>query len=276
MAMMASSAAGPSSYDPSHRIESDIIDPDDLTINDLDDPLDDNPPASARLNPTATSTSSLRNTLNSHGQDRRATHDTLTEPVWTTLSRDLHSIYLKLLSVLYPRYLFMRQWPTATSILNSHSSSPDSSSAAAATKSLQEWDLWGPLLFTLLISTLLSSTPSTTTSPSTIFTGIFVLIWLGSAIITLQIKLLGANIGFFQSVSVIGYTLFPISVAALLSKLGFPAVARGPVYLVLGAWSLAAGTSVLGGSGVVRNRVALAVFPLAVFYVALVGLCVLS
>ena len=81
---------------------------------------------------------------------------------------------------------------------------------------------------------------------------------------------------FFQSVSVIGYTLFPVVICSLLSALNVYAVVRVPVYSVCFLWSLAAGVSILGGSGVLRNRVALAVFPLAVFYFALVCLCLIS
>lgn len=88
----------------------------------------------------------------------------------------------------------------------------------------------------------------------------------------------GANIysAFFQSVSIIGYTLFPLVIAALLSAFGIPMIARLPVYLVLVAWSLAAGISIMGGSGVVRNRVGVAVYPLLVFYIALGCICFIS
>lgn len=51
---------------------------------------------------------------------------------------------------------------------------------------------------------------------------------------------------------------------------------RIPVGAVCLLWSLAAGVSILGGSDVVRNRVALAVFPMALFYFALVLLTVMS
>ncbi|KAI6876650.1 hypothetical protein KC338_g90 [Hortaea werneckii] len=44
-------------------------------------------------------------------------------------------------------------------------------------------------------------------------------------------------------------------------------IVRIPVYIVLGLWSLAAGVSILGGSGVVKGRVALAVYPLFIFYI---------
>ena len=81
---------------------------------------------------------------------------------------------------------------------------------------------------------------------------------------------------FFQSVCIIGYTLFPLVIAAMLSAINLPTIARIPIYLVLIAWSLAAGTSILGGSGVVKNRVGIAVYPLFVFYVGLGCICFIS
>lgn len=84
------------------------------------------------------------------------------------------------------------------------------------------------------------------------------------------------NSSFAQSVCIIGYTLFPLVIAALLSAIGIPTIARVPVYLVLVAWSLAAGVSILGGSGVIKNRLGLAIYPLFVFYLALGCLCFIS
>jgi protein YIPF6 len=81
---------------------------------------------------------------------------------------------------------------------------------------------------------------------------------------------------FFQTICIIGYTLFPLVVAALLSAVGLPIIPRIPIYIVLLLWSLAAGVSILGGSGVVRNRVGLAVYPLFVFYIGLAVLCFIS
>lgn len=89
-------------------------------------------------------------------------------------------------------------------------------------------------------------------------------------------SLLTCHSSFMQSVSIIGYTLFPLVIAALLSAVGLPTIARIPVYIVLVAWSLAAGVSILGGSGVVKNRVGLAVYPLFVFYVGMGCLCFIS
>ena len=75
---------------------------------------------------------------------------------------------------------------------------------------------------------------------------------------------------------IIGYTLFPLVLAALMSAFQLPMIPRIPVYLVLVGWSLAAGVSILGGSGVVKHRVGLAVYPLFVFYLGLGCLCFIS
>jgi protein YIPF6 len=61
-----------------------------------------------------------------------------------------------------------------------------------------------------------------------------------------------------------------------MSALHLPQIARIPVYLVLVGWALAAGVSILGGSGVVKNRVGIAVYPLFVFYLGLGCLCFIS
>lgn len=60
------------------------------------------------------------------------------------------------------------------------------------TPGLRDWDLWGPLIFCLLLSLLLSFT-ARTDQKDAVFTGVFAMIWLGEAVVTLQIKLLGGN-----------------------------------------------------------------------------------
>jgi hypothetical protein len=48
---------------------------------------------------------------------------------------------------------------------------------------------------------------------------VFVLIWLGAFIVTLNAKLLKANISFFQSVSLLGYSIFPINLVTIFITL---------------------------------------------------------
>ncbi|MCJ1426202.1 hypothetical protein MMC29_004105 [Sticta canariensis] len=299
MAMMASASSGNpyENYDNT-EIERDLIDPDDPSLNDLNDPLQphsDRAPLTGNIQPSSTHRNQpSQSYLNSSipGEDRRAPTNTIDESVWDTLSRDLVAVWEKMRQVLWPKYLLggmlqrgggiggaergegdslaggfrgvAGRWPDADVVLQ-----------GGMSEGLRDWDLWGPLIFCLLLSLLLSTRASSEQKPA-VFSGVFALVWIGEAVVTMQIKLLGGNISFFQSVCIIGYTIFPLVIAAMLSALRLPMIARIPVYLVLIAWSLAAGISILGGSGVVKNRVGIAVYPLFVFYVGLGCLCFIS
>ncbi|KAB8073829.1 hypothetical protein BDV29DRAFT_174816 [Aspergillus leporis] len=276
------------------------VEPDDF---DADDPLHDTSDTAPLRGNIQTQASSSRggnlsgNYLTSTipGEDRRAAQNTIDETVWETVSRDLLAVWEKMRQVLWPKYLMggmlrrsgggigaaergeatgfggggglrnlVGRWPDADTVLQ-----------GGMSEGLRDWDLWGPLIFCLLLSFFLAMRAKGEQS-DLVFSGVFCIVWIGEAVVTLQIKLLGGNISFFQSVCIIGYTLFPLVIAALLSALGLPTIARIPVYLVLIAWSLAAGISILGGSGVLKNRVGIAVYPLFVFYIAIGCLCFIS
>lgn len=51
----------------------------------------------------------------------------------------------------------------------------------------------GPLVFCLLLSFLLSMTASSE-QKTAVFSGVFALVWIGEAVVTAQIKLLGGNV----------------------------------------------------------------------------------
>lgn len=57
---------------------------------------------------------------------------------------------------------------------------------------LRDWDLWGPLVFCLLLSLLLSFN-AMKEQKELVFSGVFAMVWIGKAVVTLQIKLLGGN-----------------------------------------------------------------------------------
>lgn len=57
---------------------------------------------------------------------------------------------------------------------------------------LRDWDMWGPLIFCLVLSTLLSLGRNDEQT-DIVFSGVFAIIWIGEAVVTLQIKLLGGN-----------------------------------------------------------------------------------
>lgn len=100
----------------------------------------------------------------------------------------------------------------------------------------------------------------------------FVIIWFGSIIITLNSKLLGGTISFFQSLCVLGYCILPLTAAMAVCRLvllggsGAAAFAvRLAVVAVSFGWSTFASTAFLADSQP-PNRKALAVYPVFLFY----------
>ncbi|KAJ4390596.1 hypothetical protein N0V93_004192 [Gnomoniopsis smithogilvyi] len=286
--------------------EDDMIDPDDADLNDFDDPLQPSSsraPLTGNIGQTSTSQSSRapinQDYLSSRiGGEDRASQNTIDESVWDTLRRDLLAVWSKMREVLWPKYLLGGTMFESSEGLrgvyaNLRGAGINGGREELAglagrvldpeallnqntmTPGLRDWDLWGPLIFCLLLSMLLSFNHEAKQRDE-VFSGVFAMVWIGEAVVTLQIKLLGGNISFAQSVCIIGYTLFPLVIAALLSALHVPKIPRIPVYLVLVGWSLAAGISILGGSGVLKNRVGLAIYPLFVFYLGLGCLCFIS
>jgi protein YIPF6 len=57
---------------------------------------------------------------------------------------------------------------------------------------LRDWDLWGPLVFCLLLSMFLSFRAAGE-QKELVFSGVFAMVWIGKAVVTMQIKLLGGN-----------------------------------------------------------------------------------
>ncbi|KAG8508187.1 Protein YIPF6, partial [Galemys pyrenaicus] len=104
------------------------------------------------------------------------------------------------------------------------------------------------------------------------FAEVFVIVWFGAVTITLNSKLLGGNISFFQSLCVLGYCILPLTVAMLVCRLVLLAdpgpvnfMVRLFVVIVMFAWSIVASTAFLADSQP-PNRKALAVYPVFLFY----------
>ncbi|KAG9001660.1 hypothetical protein FRB90_011572, partial [Tulasnella sp. 427] len=163
--------------------------------------------------------------------------DTLDEPVLTTIARDLTSIYTKLIQVLYP------------------------ARSGTGREVLRDWDLWGPLILCLALGIMLSISAPPDQSLG-IFTGVVVIVSVGSLVVTLNAKLLGGRVSFFQSLCVLGYCIFPLVVAALVSTFFHKLFIRGPVTLAAWAWSVWAAMNFFDGTNIEQQRVLLAVYPL--------------
>lgn len=171
---------------------------------------------------------------------------TLDEPVKETILRDLRAVGNKFIHVLYPKR----------------------SSAL-----LRDWDLWGPLLLCVTLALLLQGGAADTDDQGgPQFAEVFVIVWFGSIIITLNSKLLGGTLSFFQSLCVLGYCILPLTVAMAVcrvvligssGKVGF--AVRLVVVTASFGWSTFASTAFLADSQP-ANRKALVVYPVFLFY----------
>ncbi|KAH1165739.1 hypothetical protein KIL84_023298 [Mauremys mutica] len=104
------------------------------------------------------------------------------------------------------------------------------------------------------------------------FAEVFVIIWFGAVVITLNSKLLGGTISFFQSLCVLGYCVLPLTVAMLVCRLVLLAssgtvsfIVRLVVVMAMFGWSTLASTAFLADSQP-PNRKALVVYPIFLFY----------
>jgi protein YIPF6 len=191
----------------------------EANLNDFDDPL--GPQSSHQpLTGSIGSSSSSRPidggylTSTIPGEDRRAPQNTIDETVWETLRRDLFAVWAKLREVLYPKYLLGGTMfdaeggirgaysnirgagitGTREELMGLANRVIDSEALLQSnmTPGLRDWDLWGPLIFCLLLSFLLSIRAHADQKDA-VFSGVFAMVWIGEAIVTLQIKLLGGN-----------------------------------------------------------------------------------
>jgi len=184
-------------------------------------------------------------------ETRYSGSNTLDEPVTATIARDLTSIYHKLVQVLYP---------------------PRKGDGREV---LRDWDLWGPLILCLFLGVLLSLNAAPSQSLP-VFTGVVVIISVGSLVVTVQAKLLGGRVSFFQALCVLGYCVAPLDVAALVSTFVSVIWVRAPVTLLAWAWSIWASVNFLDGTKIESQRILLAVYPLLLFYFILAWMIIIQ
>ena len=177
-----------------------------------------------------------------------STSPALNEPVLATISRDLKRIGQKVWQVMVP--IRKSQNPQI----------------------LREWDLWGPLLFTLVLAVTLtfsSMGDASEDAASYVFSVVFVLVITGAVMITMNALLLGGKVSFFQSVSIMGYCIFPMDVVAVIVSLaGVPGPFKEILVAIGTAWSTYASLGFIGQL-VPEDRKALALYPVLLFYLFL-------
>uniref|UniRef100_A0A182NFF0 Protein YIPF n=1 Tax=Anopheles dirus TaxID=7168 RepID=A0A182NFF0_9DIPT len=189
-----------------------------------------------------TVTSTARNTSDPSAPN----FNTLDEPIKDTIMRDVKAVGIKFYHVLIP-----------TEKKNSL---------------LRDWDLWGPLVLCTFMATILQGSTDAMYDGGPEFAQVFVIVWIGSIIVTLNSKLLGGNISIFQSVCVLGYCLTPCALALIGCRLVLLATQSAFMFflrlLIAGTgfgWATYASIIFLGDSQP-PNRKALAVYPIFLFY----------
>ncbi|CAO1946709.1 unnamed protein product [Urochloa humidicola] len=175
--------------------------------------------------------------------------NTLTEPVWDTVKRDLARIVSNLKLVVFP---------------NPYREDPG--------KALRDWDLWGPFFFIVFLGLTLSWSASV--KKSEVFAVAFAVLAAGAIILTLNVLLLGGHIIFFQSLSLLGYCLFPLDVGALVCLLKNNVILKIVVVTITLAWSSWAAYPFMSAA-VNPRRKALALYPVFLMYIS-VGFLIIA
>lgn len=170
-----------------------------------------------------------------------ATLETLDEPVTTTIMRDVRMVGVKLKHVLMP--------------------------TSESNKELRNWDLWGPLFLCLLLACTLSLTAQEEQT-ALVFASVFVIVWCGAAVVTLNAALLGGKISFLQSVCVLGYCLCPLNIASLVCRAWSNKVFQLIVVFSCFCWATRASVGFMAQL-VPEDRKALGVFPVLLFYITI-------
>jgi len=147
-------------------------------------------------------------------------------------------------------------------------------SEGGATKELRNWDLWGPLILCLSLACSLSVSSDDEAQKAPVFAAVFVIVWCGAGVVTLNAALLGGNISFLQSVCVLGYCLAPLSLASLIILAWSYFWFRVILVVVAFIWATKASVGFMAQL-VPENRRALAVYPVLLFYLTISWLILL-
>ncbi|GAM21942.1 hypothetical protein SAMD00019534_051170 [Acytostelium subglobosum LB1] len=180
--------------------------------------------------------------------------NTLDEPVYKTILRDIKTVGYKLYHVILPR--------------------------GNAVSVLRDWDLWGPLLLCLLMAIMLS-TSAKDDQRALVFALVFVVVWVGAGVVTINAQLLGGNLSLFQSVCVLGYCVFPLTIATFVIWVvqlfihNLHILIKLPIVGGCLFWSTFASYGFLASS-VPPSRKALAAYPVLLFYVFIAWMVVVQ
>ena len=98
-------------------------------------------------------------------------------------------------------------------------------------RELRNWDLWGPLIICTTLG-IVQSSSAPAEQTSLVFASVFFIVWGGGAVLTLNAQLLGTPLSFFQSICLLGYSIFPLALASIFSLLSKSSVFRLPLLTI--------------------------------------------
>eukprot|EP00123_Amoebidium_parasiticum_P000593 comp11436_c0_seq1/m.5850 comp11436_c0_seq1/g.5850 ORF comp11436_c0_seq1/g.5850 comp11436_c0_seq1/m.5850 type:complete len:213 (-) comp11436_c0_seq1:547-1185(-) len=191
----------------------------------------------------------MQGTMNSGGPvpttEDEPEYNTLDEPVRETLMRDVRAVAWKFYHVLLPR---------------------DDKNL------LRDWDLWGPLVLCVTLALLIRQ-GAAEEQKTLVFTSVFVIIWVGCIIVTVNAQLLGGTLSFFQSLCALGYCVLPLVLAAIVNTILSVAgvnfwLLHAIAVIVACAWAIYASLGFLSDSQPPRRK-PLAVYPIVLFYIVI-------
>ena len=105
-------------------------------------------------------------------------------------------------------------------------------------KELRQWDLWGPFIICLILGIILSFTSKK--NSGLVFSMIFIIMWIGAIVITMNSSLLGGKLTLMQCICLLGYCTFPAVVASLFNRVllkFIPSIGKLIIVFISFIWS---------------------------------------
>jgi hypothetical protein len=191
----------------------------------------------------------IENNNYNNNNNNNNNRNTLNEPILTTISNDFKNIIFKTKQALIPF-------------------GSDTENSQDRINKFRDWDLWGPLIFCLLLGLILSIGRSNVESSGIVFILIFVIVWIGGLIVSFNSQFLGVNLSCFQCICILGYCMFAIVVAAFINLFlspVFPTLVMLIVSFCAGVYCTFSASRFIGVL-VNENKKYLVSYPIGLFY----------
>lgn len=132
---------------------------------------------------------------------------------------------------------------------------------------LRDWDLWGPLVFGIVI-TLFIALASSHSQTEEVFGTIYIILFGGATIVGINAQMVGSEGSIFMMISILGYCLAPFVIASVVNYFLRKYIFMLGVSIVCGfSWFWAVkSASVFIAACCRRSRRALALYPIMLYY----------